>query len=95
LRPAEAGTWISVRDERIRRTFAEAVFSHDDIHYLRPEIVLDLKAKLKRPKDDSDFNAAVSLLEADARAWPRLRWEPEPRPYPPRVQPSLGCDSTP
>jgi Aminoglycoside-2''-adenylyltransferase len=75
LTPHEADTWISVRDDRIRRTFAETVFTHDDIHYLRPEIVLHLKAKLNRAKDDSDFSAALSLLESDACAWLRSALE--------------------
>jgi hypothetical protein len=71
LTPHEADTWISVRDDRIRRTLAESVFTHDGIHYLRPEIVLHLKAKLNRSKDDSDFTAALSLLESDACTWLR------------------------
>lgn len=75
LTPHEADTWISVRDDRIRRTFAESVFTCDGIDYLRPEIVLHLKAKLTRPKDDSDFTAALSLLESDARAWLRSALE--------------------
>jgi hypothetical protein len=71
LTPHEADTWISIRDDRIRRPFAETVFTHDGIHYLRPEVVLHLKARSSRAKDDGDFSAAVAMLEADARAWLR------------------------
>jgi hypothetical protein len=75
LTPHEAATWISVRDDRIRRPLADSVFTHDGIDYLRPEIVLHLKARLNRPKDDSDFSAALSVLEADACAWLRSALE--------------------
>jgi hypothetical protein len=76
LTPHDSDTWISVRDERIRRAFANSVFtSNDGIRYLRPEMVLHLKAKLNRPKDDIDFTAVFPLLEPDACAWLRSALE--------------------
>jgi hypothetical protein len=43
----------------------------DGIRYLRPEIVLTYKARLRRPKDEPDFQATLPVLTADRRAWMR------------------------
>lgn len=43
----------------------------DGIRYLRPEIVLSYKARLRRPKDEPDFRATLSVLGAAQRAWLR------------------------
>ena len=43
----------------------------DGIRYLRPEIVLTYKARLRRDKDEPDFRATLPLLSADRRAWMR------------------------
>ncbi|CAI9418803.1 hypothetical protein [Nocardioides sp. T2.26MG-1] len=43
----------------------------DGIHYLRPEIVLAYKARLRRPKDEPDFAATLPVLDDRARAWLR------------------------
>lgn len=39
------------------------------IRYLRPEIVLSFKARLRRPKDDPDFEATLPVLDQGQRAW--------------------------
>lgn len=75
LTPHEADTWISVRDDRIRRPFVKCVFTHNDILYLQPEIVLHLKARLTRPKDERDFSTAVAVLQPDACVWLRSALE--------------------
>lgn len=70
LHPRADGDWRSRRDERIRLPFDEAIFVADDgIRYLRPEIVLMMKARLDRPKDERDLAAILPLLEPDRRAW--------------------------
>lgn len=43
----------------------------DGIRYLLPEIVLVYKARLRRPKDEPDFDATLPLLSAERRAWLR------------------------
>lgn len=43
----------------------------DGIRYLRPEIVLTYKARLRRRKDEPDFEATLPLLTEDRRAWMR------------------------
>lgn len=43
----------------------------DGIRYLLPEIVLAYKARLRREKDDPDFEAALPVLTVDGKAWMR------------------------
>jgi hypothetical protein len=43
----------------------------DGIRYLLPEIVLVYKARLRRPKDDPDFEATLPGLSRDRRTWMR------------------------
>ena len=51
--PVEDVTWVAA----------------DGIRYLNPEIVLLYKGRLRRPKDDPDFEATLPVLSADARLW--------------------------
>lgn len=70
LDPGDRDVWVCKRDDRLRRPLAEAIgFSADGVPYQRPEIVLLMKAKHRRPKDDDDFAATLPLLTADARDW--------------------------
>jgi hypothetical protein len=62
--------WVCHRDARIRRPLAEATgVTADGIPYLRPEIVLLLKARYSRPKDEADLDAFLPRLDAPARGW--------------------------
>ena len=64
--------WISPRDERVRMPWDEATFAGGDgLRYLRPELVLFMKARVARPKDDADLARILPRLDALARA--RLR----------------------
>ncbi len=47
----------------------------DGISYLLPEIVLVYKARLRRKKDEPDFDATLPTLTADRRAWLRKSLE--------------------
>jgi hypothetical protein len=68
--PGNRDLWICHRDPRLSRPLADAVStSAGGIPFLRPEIVLLLKAKYLRPKDELDFAATVPLLDAAARSW--------------------------
>ncbi|HXM54148.1 MAG TPA: amino acid transporter [Candidatus Dormibacteraeota bacterium] len=70
LDPADATTWVCHRDGRVRRPLAEAVgTTADGIPYLRPEIVLLLKARHRRPKDEADMAGCLPSLDAASRAW--------------------------
>lgn len=70
LDPATRDTWICHRDARLTRPLTDAVaFTPDGIPYHAPELVLLLKAKHARPKDEADFAAALPLLDAAGRAW--------------------------
>jgi hypothetical protein len=62
--------WVCHRDPAIRRPLREATgVTAGRIPYLRPEIVLLLKAKAARPKDEADLDAFLPRLDATARRW--------------------------
>lgn len=72
MNPHDKDTWICVRDDRIRLPLDDATFTGaDGISYLRPEIVLLMKARLARAKDESDINDVLPRLDARARQWLR------------------------
>ena len=80
----DGDTWISPRDGRVRLPFEDATFvAPDGIRYLRPELVLYMKARMARPKDEADLERILPRLEPDAvdrlRTWlglvhPGHRW---------------------
>lgn len=80
----DGDTWISPRDARVRLPFDQATYGAEDgIRYLRPELVLFMKARVARPKDDVDLERILPLLEPAAsqrlRTWlelvhPGHRW---------------------
>lgn len=84
MTPHDGDTWISPRDERVRLPWDEATFlASDGIRYLRPELVLFMKARVARSKDDADLAAILPRLDDAARrrlhAWlelvhPGHRW---------------------
>ena len=68
----EGDTWISPRDPRVRLPFEEATFvAEDGIRYLQPELVLYMKARVARAKDDVDLERILPRLAPAARQ--RLR----------------------
>jgi Aminoglycoside-2''-adenylyltransferase len=89
MTPHEGDTWISPRDERVRMPLQEATFAAEDgLRYLRPELVLFMKARWERSKDDGDLERVVPLLDraslARLRSWielvhPDHRWLPKLR----------------
>jgi hypothetical protein len=68
--PHENHVWISRRDPRLRRPYANLI-RHDRnrIPYLSPEVVLLFKAKHRRPKDEDDYAALAPVLTVAERAW--------------------------
>jgi len=70
LNPGSHQQWIFKRDHAVTRPFDEATWvAEDGLRYLRPELVLAHKVKLRRPKDDRDLAAALPLLEDGPRSW--------------------------
>lgn len=55
VRPLDAATWVAP----------------DGVRYLAPELVLAYKARLDRPKDRVDLDAAWPRLDVEARNWLR------------------------
>lgn len=84
MTPHEAETWISPRDGRVRLALTDATFlAPSGIRYLRPELVLFMKARTARSKDDADLATILPSLDRPARerlrAWlelvhPGHRW---------------------
>ena len=69
MTPHDGDTWISPRDGRVRAPFEDATFvAPDGIRYLRPELVMFMKARTARSKDDRDLAAILPRLDVAARA---------------------------
>ena len=62
--------WVSRRDERIRLPITSiGLVTARGIPYLAPEIQLFYKANAGRPKDETDFAAALPVLTKSQRQW--------------------------
>ena len=72
LNERDGADWVYRRDPDVRLPLARALRQGPaGLTVLAPEIVLLYKSKAPRPADEHDFNAALPLLEAEARAWLR------------------------
>ncbi|MFE5908730.1 nucleotidyltransferase domain-containing protein [Streptomyces wedmorensis] len=70
LDEADGSQWVSRRDPAIRLPIDQLGRTNETgIPYLAPEVQLFYKAKSTRDKDEADFEAALPLLDAPARAW--------------------------
>ena len=68
MNPHDGDDWIWVRDDAVRIPIDEATFAAaDGIRYLMPELVLAMKARFARAKDESDLAAVLPLLDATRR----------------------------
>lgn len=63
LNPDLDGRWVFKRDPSLVLSIEDATWERDGVRYLRPELVLAHKATTGRPKDDSDLEAALPLLD--------------------------------
>ena len=71
MTPHEGDLWLSPRAPRVRRPLSEATFvAGDGIRYLRPELVLSMKARLARTKDDRDLAVLDTVVEAVSNVKP-------------------------
>ncbi len=72
LTPDDGGRWTHKYLPGRAAAVEDVTWTADDgIRYLRPEIVLSYKARLRRPKDEPDFEATLPVLGAPQRAWLR------------------------
>jgi hypothetical protein len=72
LTPAANGRWTNKHLDGHVATVEEVTWvAEDGIRYLLPEIVLVFKARLRRPKDEPDFEATLPILTAERREWMR------------------------
>jgi hypothetical protein len=73
LTPSLDGRWTNKFLAGHVATVNEVTWVADNgIRYLLPEIVLVYKARLRRPKDEPDFEATLPILTAERRQWMRL-----------------------
>ncbi|HEX8069230.1 MAG TPA: hypothetical protein VF546_04705 [Pyrinomonadaceae bacterium] len=72
LNEARGDAWVFRRDARVTRPLAACVRKTTaGLPFLSPELVLLYKSKAPRAKDEEDFAAVVTQLEAEPRAWLR------------------------
>jgi len=69
LTPSRGGRWLFKRDERVSLPLDQVGWTIDGIPYLRPSVVLLLKAKPVRDKDQQDFEGMLPRLADAERAW--------------------------
>ncbi len=66
--PDRDGGWVNKREPSMVLPLEEATWvSSEGIRFLRPELVLVMKARLARPKDDVDLAATLPLLDDGPR----------------------------
>jgi len=75
MNPHDGDTWISVRDDAIRMPIDDATFTADGISYLKPEIVMAMKARWAQPKDDADLAETLPRLDGPRVSWLRATIE--------------------
>jgi hypothetical protein len=63
------GQWLFKRDERVSLPLDQLGQTIDGIPYLRPSVVLLLKAKTLRDKDQQDFEGMLPRLANGERVW--------------------------
>jgi hypothetical protein len=72
LTPDDHGKWTNkILPDHVDEVDNVTWVADDGIRYLLPEIVLVYKARLRRQKDDADFEATLPLLSDRRRAWIR------------------------
>jgi hypothetical protein len=69
LNPDRDGRWVDKRWPEHVAPLEEVTWVSSGVRYLNPEIVLFLKAKHRRPKDEADLAAAWPLLSEAQRSW--------------------------
>lgn len=72
LTPSSNGEWTNkFLGDHVAQVDEVTWTAPDGIRYLLPEIVLVYKARLRRPKDQPDFEATLPLLSPERRTWMR------------------------
>ena len=70
LNEKDEENWLFRRNTQIKKTLSGIInFTKSGIPYLKPEIVLLYKAKLKGSKDTYDFNKAIIVMEDKQKKW--------------------------
>lgn len=76
LTPDRDGLWTNkVLPDHVADVDDVTWVAEDNIRYLRPEIVLVYKARLRRAKDEPDFEATLPTLDEGRRDWMRTALE--------------------
>lgn len=76
LTPDADGRWTNKQlPDQVDEVENVTWVADDGIRYLRPEIVLFFKARLRRRKDEPDFEATLPTLTPESRRWMRTSLE--------------------
>ena len=65
----DGAEWVSRRNEHIRGPRDELIVMYNDVPCIRVEVQLLYKARGRRPKDETDFQACLPRLDAEAKQW--------------------------
>jgi len=67
--PRDGDRWVHKRDPSLAAPLDQVTWTDQDgIRYLAPDLVLTMKAKARRPRDDADFQVTKDRLTEPARA---------------------------
>lgn len=69
LNASEDNDFIYHKNPEIRRPLDLAIFEHDGMPYLAPEIVLLYKSKYLSEDNQKDFNAVLAKLTQEQKSW--------------------------
>jgi hypothetical protein len=65
--PGGGHRWVNKRDQSIAMDLDAATWVRDGVRYLAPELVLLMKARHARPKDELDLERTLPLLDTRQR----------------------------
>lgn len=69
LDESDGAEWVFRRDARIRMPMDELTWERKGVRFIQPQVQLLYKARGRRPKDETDFEVVLPLLDEKRRTW--------------------------
>lgn len=69
LDESDGAEWVFRRDARIRMRMDELTWEREGVRFIQPQVQILYKARGRRPKDDTDFEVVLPLLDEKRRTW--------------------------